>query len=149
MVWGCISAKGMGNLHLVQSTLDRFQYLDILKENLKQSCVTLEIKDNFIFYQNNDPKPKSAIALTLFIYNHHHVLGRPAQSSGLNVIEQLRQEVSRKVYQRQYYNVAGLETATWEAWNSIPPEFYQKLVASIPGRLKPFLSVKLYATKYK
>ena len=58
------------------------------------------------------------------------------------------QEVSRKVYQRQYSNVAELKTAILEAWKAIPPEFCQKLFASVPSRLEAVLSAKGYATKY-
>lgn len=52
MICGSIS----GNLHFVQGIMNRFQYVDILKENVKQSCVTLGIKDNFKFFQDNDAK---------------------------------------------------------------------------------------------
>ena len=38
MVWGCMSAKGPGNLYFIEGIMDQNMYLDILKQNLKQSA---------------------------------------------------------------------------------------------------------------
>ncbi|GBL64137.1 Transposable element Tcb1 transposase [Araneus ventricosus] len=35
MVWGCMSAVGVGNLHFIDGIMDKYMYLDILKQNLK------------------------------------------------------------------------------------------------------------------
>lgn len=31
MVWGCMSAKGPGNLHFIEGVMDQHMYLNILK----------------------------------------------------------------------------------------------------------------------
>ncbi|GBN31433.1 Transposable element Tc1 transposase, partial [Araneus ventricosus] len=38
MVWGCMSAVGVGNLHFIDGMMDKYMYLDILKQNSKQSA---------------------------------------------------------------------------------------------------------------
>ncbi|GBN24589.1 hypothetical protein AVEN_125081-1 [Araneus ventricosus] len=38
MVWGCMSAVGVGNLHFIDGMMDKYMYLDILKQNLKQNA---------------------------------------------------------------------------------------------------------------
>lgn len=38
MVWGCMSACGVGNLQIIEGTMDKHAYLNILKKNLKESA---------------------------------------------------------------------------------------------------------------
>ena len=35
MIWGSISTMGAGNLHFIDGNMDKFMYLNILKQNLK------------------------------------------------------------------------------------------------------------------
>ncbi|GBN92153.1 hypothetical protein AVEN_22965-1 [Araneus ventricosus] len=43
MVLGCMSAVGFGNLHFIDGMMDKYMYLDILKQNLKLGhIVTLQ-----------------------------------------------------------------------------------------------------------
>ena len=34
MLWGCFSSKGVGNLIFIDDIMDKFLYLDILRDNL-------------------------------------------------------------------------------------------------------------------
>lgn len=62
--WGCVSAAGTGNLHFIEDKMDKFQYIDILKQHVKPSCQKLGISNNFTFYQANDPKHKSYVVIS-------------------------------------------------------------------------------------
>lgn len=46
----------VGILHFIESTMDRWVYLKVLKSNLRESVTELGIGNNFIFQQDNDPK---------------------------------------------------------------------------------------------
>lgn len=48
-----MSSAGVGNLHLIEATMDRYVFLIILKENIKQTAEKLG--KLFWFYQDNDP----------------------------------------------------------------------------------------------
>ena len=39
MIWGCISARGVGNIHSIDSIMIKYVYNDILKKNVKQSTI--------------------------------------------------------------------------------------------------------------
>lgn len=43
MVWGCMVVSGIGNLYFIGRIIDRFVYLDILKQNLKISAEKLRL----------------------------------------------------------------------------------------------------------
>jgi hypothetical protein len=53
MIWGCMAANGLGNLHFIDGTVDQYKYLDILKSNLKESVQKLGLSDNYWFQQDN------------------------------------------------------------------------------------------------
>jgi len=48
--WGCMSSAGVSNLHFIDGKMDKFGYLYILKENVKQSAEKLSIVNDFAFY---------------------------------------------------------------------------------------------------
>ena len=56
MVWGCMAAGGVGQLEFIESTMDKWSYLNILKNNLKESAENLGLSSTFWFQQDNDPK---------------------------------------------------------------------------------------------
>lgn len=49
MIWGSMATSGVETLHFIESTMDRFGYLDILKQNLHASVEKLSLGNNFIF----------------------------------------------------------------------------------------------------
>lgn len=148
MVWGCMSSAGVGNLCFVDGKMDRFGYLNILKENLKQSAEKLGILENFAFYQDNDPKHKSNVAQMWLIHHCPKLLQTPAQSPDLNVIEHLWEELARRVYKSKFKTLDELKEGLLEAWYSIEPEVCKNLVNSMPRRLQAVIDSKGYPTKY-
>lgn len=49
MVWGCMSAKGLGTLHFIESTVNAAKYQDILEHSLLPSAARLHPSGDFIF----------------------------------------------------------------------------------------------------
>lgn len=148
MVWACMSAAGVGNLEFIESTMDKTRYLEILKGNLLESAEKLGIRDNFRFYQDNDPKHKSGIVQTWLVWNCPHVMQPPAQSPDMNVIENLWAILDTNVRKRQISNKEELKAALLEEWSKIAPEVTKKLVDSMPKRLKMVVDNKGGHTKY-
>ena len=77
MVQDCISASGVGNLHLIEGKLEKYGYLQILIDNVKVSAEKLGIQDSFVFYQDNDPKHASHVVREWCLYNCPKVLQPP------------------------------------------------------------------------
>lgn len=148
MVWGCMAASGVGNLHFIEGIMDKHIYLDILKTHVKESASKLGIADNFKFYQDNDPKHTSLVAKNWLLYNCPKVIKTPAQSPDLNVIEHLWDELGRRMQNRLCSNKEQLKAALQEEWSKITPDVCKKLVDSIPKRLQAVENQKGYATKY-
>lgn len=148
MVWACMSAAGVGNLEFIETTMDKGKYLDILKSNLIQSAQKLGIKEDFRFYQDNDPKHTAGIVQTWLIWKCPHVMKPPAQSPDLNVIENLWSILEKNIRKHNISNKSDLKAALVEEWEKITPEVTKKLVESIPKRLKIIVNQKGGHTKY-
>lgn len=148
MVWGCMSASGVGNLHFIDGIMDKFQYLNILRENLKTSATKLRIGESFNFYQDNDPKHSAFVVKEWLLYNCPKVIKTPAQSPDLNAIEHLWEELGRRISKRRFSNKEQLKTALREEWDNIPVSVCKKLVESMPRRMKAVIDQNGGPTKY-
>lgn len=60
MMWGCMSTADVGNLCFIEGNMDRFMYLDILKQNILPSAERLSLGTAFTF-QQDDPKHTAMI----------------------------------------------------------------------------------------
>ena len=52
-IWGCFSASGPGELHLVDGNMNAIQYREILEQHLHSSARKLGLGRRFIFQQDN------------------------------------------------------------------------------------------------
>lgn len=148
MVWGAFSASGPGNLTFIESTMDRFIYLDILKTHLKASAVKLGHGSDFQFVQDNDPKHASKIIKEWLLYNVKSTLPHPPQSPDLNSIENLWDHLERKIREHPIQNKNQLKDVLTEEWQKISPETTQKLALSMKRRLQSVIAAKGGHTKY-
>lgn len=157
MVWGCFSWFGLGPLYLVKGNMDAVQYRDdILSSTMLPFAANLPA--NWLFQQDNDPKHKSKLVSKWLSDNNikqlsyslrgKEVIGTPAQSADLNPIENLWNEAKKPLRGRRFKKDQELFSAALDAWQSVPKERLEKLVESMPRRMKAVINAKGYATKY-
>ena len=63
MVWGCISAQGMGNLHICEGTINAEKYIQILEKHMMPSKRRL-FHGRPCLFQEDNAKPHSAHVTT-------------------------------------------------------------------------------------
>lgn len=147
MVWGAFSWHGVGPIVKIVNKMDRFQYLDILKNNMEPFAFE-NMPITWTFMQDNDPKHSSKIVKEWFLNEQIKVLDWPAQSPDLNPIENLWSDVKNEIAQHNYKNAEELWKGIQNAWYSIPKERCQRLVESMPRRLQAVIENKGFSTKY-
>lgn len=148
MVWGCMSAAGVGNLAFIEGNMNKYDYINILKNNLRDSAEKLGILNSFKFYSDNDPKHTSHVAKMWVLYNCPKVLNAPPQSPDLNVIEHVWNELEIRIRKHTIKNKNDLKRVLMEEWRKIEPSFTEKLVKSMPNRLRAVECSRGHPTKY-
>lgn len=148
MVWGCMAAGGVGQLEFIESTMDKWGYLNILKKNLKLSAENLNLSTTFLFQQDNDPKHTAEIVRLWLLYNAPRQLKTPPQSPDLNPIEHLWDLLEKRIRQHVITSKETLRYVMQTEWSKITSEETEKLVNSMPNRLSEVLKQRGYPTKY-
>jgi DDE superfamily endonuclease/Transposase len=151
MVWGCMGWNGVGKLTEVIGKMDRFQYVEILKDSLVESMEKLDLDPaTSCFQQDNDPKHTSDHAWEWFQEEELTVLEWPSQSPDLNPIEHLWEHLKRQLlkYPKPPSGCHELWDRLVEEWNKIPPETCQGLIESMPRRVAAVLKANGGHTKY-
>ena len=109
MVWGCMSALGVGKLVFIDGTMDKHVYLSILKERLHASAEKMGLSRNeYYFQQDNDPKHTALDVKLWILYNTKH-LPTPPQSPDINPIENLWAYLDGKVREHNISSKASLK----------------------------------------
>ena len=119
MIWGCISASGVGELVFIKDIMKKEDYPCILQQNFVKIAEKLGIEREFMFYQDNDPKHNSHIVQEYLLYKCLKVLHPPSQSLDLNSIEHLWEELDRKVRSRPISYREELKSRLQEEWDQI------------------------------
>lgn len=148
MVWGCVSASGVGNLVEINTKMDAKLYVKIIENNLYDSAERMGIRDNFVFQSDNDPKHTSRLAKNWFSENQVEQIEWPPQSPDLNIIEHLWDELDRAVPQSERKSIAGFKKALFESWEQIGHEVIDRLIKSIPKRLEEVIKANGGNTNY-
>lgn len=147
-VWGCMSAAGVGPLHMVNGTVDAEKYVDILQQHLPVARRQLFFNRPFTFQQDN-AKPHTARRTSAwFRQRRQRLLPWPANSPDLSPIENLWRFLKRKVVARRPTTTEMLRRILQEEWVKVPVEEVRKLVESMPRRVAAVIKLKGDATKW-
>jgi transposase len=151
MVWGCMTAEGVGNLCRIDGGLNADLYCCILEEDLKATIDYYRLDvDQVIFQHDNDPKHTAKKTCEWLRNNGINILDWPPQSPDLNPIEHLWDHLKRRL--NAYEKVATSMHELWlrvEAeWNAIDKQECVKLIESMPRRVFAVLKAKGRYTKY-
>jgi hypothetical protein len=148
LVWGCFSASGVGNLHLIEGILNARRYVNILSTQLLPSLTRLSPDGNFIFQQDNDPKHTADTTQAWLRTKHITVLDWPPQSPDLNPIENLWSFLDQRAKLRRPNSDEELFDTLKQCWCAIDEDILRNLADSMPRRLQAVIDNNGWQTKY-
>ena len=151
MMWGCMTAQGIGYACRINGHMDAQLYMHILDDEFLRTLEYYRLDvDKIIFQQDNDPKHTSHIARQWFENKSVLVLDWPSQSPDLNPIEHLWHHVKRQLaaYPTEPRNMDELWERVETSWEKIPAQVCIDLVGSMPRRIAAVLKARGGYTKY-
>ena len=109
----------------------------------------MRIANSFNFYQDNDPKHKARVVQEWLLYNCPKVIKTPAQSPNLNSIENLWEELDRRIRLHKITSKNDLKEKMKEEWEKISSEHTSKIILNMENRLKLVIENNGNITKYQ
>lgn len=135
MVWGCFSVHGPGALVTVSGRMNAADYVNILRENLRKSAEDMGTGDNFIFQQDNSPVHTAATSRKFFQQEEIELSEWVSNSPDYNPIENLWDEVDRRIPKESRRRMRDFEAALIKTWKEIPVSVCEGLVRTMSERL--------------
>lgn len=144
IVSGCMSWKGIGNLHLIEGILDKHLYQQILEKGLLdtikwQSLMKESSSSSMITTWNMHPTMLRSGYMKEF-----NVLDLPLQSPDMNLISYLWNELDRCLHMCE--NKPPNKTDLWEEfssiWSNIELDFVGKLITFVPQWISDIVESK-------
>jgi transposase len=151
MIWGCMTAHGVGLMCRIDGKMDAALYKEILEDEFLGTVEYYGMeKDKIIFQQDNDPKHTSKTAREWFKNHGVELLDWPAQSPDLNPIEHLWSHLKRRLstYATEPKGMHELWERVEAEWEKIPKEVCIDLIRSMPRRVAALLKAKGWYIKY-
>ena len=151
MIWGSMTASGVGFAMQVEGRMDSEQYVRILDACLPRALEKCGLqKERAIFQQDNDPKHTSRRARNWLQSQGFQTMRWPSQSPDLNPIEHLWYHLKRELGKAPEVPRSRVELAerVMAIWTKIPPEVCYRLVSSMPDRIAAVIKAKSGPTKY-
>jgi len=151
MVWGCFNWWRTGPLVKIDGIMKKDDYLNILKANLPEFIdLSAYPEEELVFQQDRDPKHTAKVVQNWLSIQNFKVLKWPAQSPDLNPIENLWAILKKRlsIYEKVPKNAHDLWLRVQSEWNDIQKPHIEKLVESMPKRIREVKKNKGLWTKY-
>lgn len=149
MVWRGITGRHRTELIIIPGNLNAIRY----REEILIPTVLpfLELHGPGIIFQQDNARPHTANVIRDFFDDEEiKLLPWPARSPDLSPIEQVWDEMERRIraLPQQPQNPQQLAEAFVNAWNNIPQDFHQHLITSMRRRCSAVIEARVGHTRY-
>lgn len=149
MVWGSMSARGVGKLHFINGIVNSDKYIDILENSLLPTLEESRIAGNeFIFQQDGAACHTSKKSTKWLSENEIPLLKWVSSSPDLSPIETLWHVMKKRLRANPARSVQELRERLQNIWDNFTPEECQNLVNTLPRRIRAVIQNKGDVTQW-
>lgn len=148
MVWGCFSGdKGTGGFYVLDKNVNMNAklYNNVLESHM---LPFYNMHDNAHFLQDGAPCHRAKIVKKWLSDKEIQLIEWPGHSPDLNPIENMWNEIKRKLGRLSISSIDSLVEHLRTLWAEVNIEYCQNLANSMPRRIKSVLKVHGDITKY-
>lgn len=137
MIWGCMSAQGVGQLHFIDGTVNAPKYQEILRTSLLPSIPSLQHENTYVFQQDG-ASCHTAKSTAAWLRNHNipTLQNWPPSSPDLSPIETLWWKMKKKLRKDPAKSKEDLKNKINTVWDSISSAECAALVDTMPRRIE-------------
>lgn len=148
-VWGAIHYGGRTNLVVLVENVNADSYRRVLETHMVPYA-RAHFGRNFLFQHDNAPAHRARRLQGYLEEEEIDQLPWPAYSPDLNPIEHCWDELGRAVRKRdvQPTTLAELRVALTQEWNNLSQRYINKLIESVPRRVRAVLQARGGYTRY-
>lgn len=148
MIWGCMSAQGVGRLHFIEDTVNAVKYQNILETSLLPSISILKYQNAYIFQQDGASCHTARTTKAWLDSKRIPTMEWPSSSPDLSPIETLWWKIKKKLRKYPSRSINDLKEKIKAVWDSTTPEECEELIATMPIRIKAVIESKGDITKW-
>jgi len=142
-IWGAFCAQGIVGFHMFTENMNGELYREILTNNLFNQASQL-LGESWTFQQDNDPKHKARLTVSLLENQCPAILDWPSYSPDLNPIENLWSILKKRVEQKVNKRISKKKPVTQvifmdiikEEWGNIDQNLCLNLANSMKKRIE-------------
>jgi transposase len=147
-IWGCFSGHGLGEIEIFTDILDARKMKAILDAHLLPSANCFFCAGAWWFLQDNDPKHRSRLVQRWLFTHGVQCIDFPPYSPDLNPIENLWNDLKRRIEKLNARDIAELRAHVNEEWAATDTNLLSCLSHSMPGRCKAVIANRGHKTTY-
>ena len=123
----CFTRRRIGRLHILDRTMDRLYYHEILERNLLPFIANFGFSGGFTFIHDNDPEHTSAAVNNCLVKQYKKILLWLSYSPDLNLVEHLWNKLRRRLKKRQLRNRQELGNLLMESGTKLTALYWKNL----------------------
>jgi transposase len=142
------SYKGVGPLRIIDGTMNKDKYQDILANELVPYIASTSGQSEAQYLHDNARYAKAKSVLAWMENEGVNRMDFPPYSPDLNPIENLWAVLKRNIDARMPTDIEQLTKVTIEEWSKISVTLCQNLVDSMPDRMQAVVAAEGHKTRY-
>lgn len=147
-IWACFSRNGLGNIAIFTDNLNANNLRKIFSAHLTQSYRQLFPSGSWWLLFDNDPKHRSDVMENWLFCHGIECIDFPPYSPDLNPIENLWNDLKRRVEKHNASSIEELKQYLIIEWQATSTDFIANLSDSMPRRCKAVIANKGHLTRY-